>query len=142
MINVKTHVTCCKNETLTSRHKVVWNAKKLAKSRKMKITVMCIVPLNHVELASLHIMPKGGEAILYIWGGMVVQSYLLDKWVGHFWSAIWNFLLLPSFQIQRPQEPLYTEFQSYVNLFDFWPAFWAFQNTHGTQSRVQCITWE
>ena len=61
------------------RRTVVWNAKKLAKSRKIKTIVMCLVPMNHVELASLHIMPKGEEAILYTWGAMVVQSYLLDK---------------------------------------------------------------
>ena len=45
----------------------------------MKIIVMCLVPLNHVELASLHIMQIGGEAIFYTRGGMVVQIYLLDK---------------------------------------------------------------
>ena len=79
---------------------------------------MRLVPLNQVELASLHIMPKGREAMLYTWGGMIVQSYLLDRKVGHFRSANWNFWLLPSFSNSAtPKTFIYIEFHSYPNLF-------------------------
>jgi hypothetical protein len=53
----------------------------------MKIIVMCLVPQDHVELAFLHIRPKGGNDILYTRGSMVVQSY-------YYWNSARNAELL------------------------------------------------